>query len=377
MKQNVTKRGTFMLLKNRLIRKRKELNITQTELAKRAGLTAPSISQYESGLRNPSYEAILKLANALSVSADYLISGSEASNDNSIDPIQSVLLKITQSLSTSQKEDVVFSVLSSLGQEKHFDFYSTDPKQYANHIYKSEFNEIFPISVSKLTEKFNVRVIKGDLNEEADAILFKKSKVIIVDSRLELETRINFAITTLVGHLVIPWHIKDTYHLRKFGTSTLLTDKTETIEATQFSTNLLTPPLELEKDFSIYKEKNVSLEELKKLAEEKYHVSLTNLCNRLVELHSDRFVVVTSDEDGIKKPFSSGITLKEKGTLLDERSKAFELLKYSTKEEEFKEGLVKANAWINNVSDEETVYESSVYSRKYNSVLTLITKSNR
>ncbi|AUD14952.1 hypothetical protein CW734_16385 [Planococcus sp. MB-3u-03] len=244
-------------------------------------------------------------------------------------------------------------------------------------IYKSEFNEIFPISVSKLTEKFNVRVIKGDLNEEADAILFKKSKVIIVDSRLELETRINFAITTLVGHLVIPWHIKDTYHLRKFGTSTLLTDKTETIEATQFSTNLLTPPLELEKYFSIYKEKNVSLEELKKLAEEKYHVSLTNLCNRLVELHSDRFVVVTSDEDGIKKPFSSGITLKEKGTLLDERSKAFELLKYSTKEEEFKEGLVKANAWINNVSDEETVYESSVYSRKYNSVLTLITKSNR
>lgn len=366
-----------MLLKNRLIRKRKELNITQTELAKRAGLTAPSISQYESGVRNPSYEAILKLANALSVSADYLISGSTINNENSVDPVQSVLLKITQSLSTSQKEDIVLSVLSSLGQEKHFDFYSTDPKQYANNIYKSEFNEIFPISVLKLTEKFNVRVIKGDLSEEADAILLKKSKVIIVDSRLELETRINFAITTLIGHLVLPWHIKDTYYLRKSGTSTLHTDETETIEATQFSTNLLTPPLELEKDFSIYKEKNITLEELKILAEEKYRVSLTNLCNRLVELHSDRFGVVTSDEDGIKKPFSSGIALKERGTLLDERSKAFELLKYSTKEEEFKDGLVKASAWINNVSDEETVYESSVYNRKYNSVLTLITRTNR
>ncbi|WP_442956976.1 helix-turn-helix domain-containing protein [Planococcus sp. MB-3u-03] len=93
------------------MRKRKELNITQTELAKRAGLTAPSISQYESGLRNPPYEAILKLANALSVSADYLISGSEASNDNSIDPIQSVLLKITQSLSTSQKKMSFFCSL--------------------------------------------------------------------------------------------------------------------------------------------------------------------------------------------------------------------------------------------------------------------------
>lgn len=377
MKQNVIKRGTFMLLKNRLIRKRKELNITQTELAKRAGLTAPSISQYESGLRNPSYEAILKLANALSVSADYLISGSMVNNDNSIDPIQSVLLKITQSLSTSQKEDVVLSVLSSLGQEKHFDFYSTDPKQYANNIYKTEFNEIFPICVSKLTKKYNVRVIKGNLKEEADAILFKKSKVIIVDSGLELETRVNFAVTTLIGHLVLPWHIQETYYIRKSGTSTLHTDETETIEATQFSTNLLTPPLELEKDFSFYNEKNVSLEELKKLAKEKYHVSLTNLCNRLVELYSDRFVVVISEEDRIKNHFSSGIALKDKGTLLDERSKAFELLKYSNEKEEFKEGLVKASAWINNVSDEETVYESSVYNSKYDSVLTLITKTNR
>ena len=377
MKQYVTKRGTFMLLKNRLLRKRKELNITQTELAKRAGMTAPSISQYESGLRNPSYEAILKLANALGVSSDYLISGSTASNDNSIDPIQKVILKITQNLSTSQKEEVVVSLLSSLGQQKNFDFYSTDPKQYANHIYKAEFNETFPINVSTLTEKFNVRVIKGDINEEADAILLKKSKVIIVDSNLELATRINFAITTLVGHLILPWHIKDIYYLRKPGTSTLLTDETEMIEATQFSTNLLTPPLELEKDLSIYREKNGNLEELKRLATEKYHVSLTNLCNRLVELHNDRFAIVTSNNAGITKSFSSSISVKEKGTLLDERSKAFELLKHSSKEEEFKGGLVEATAWINNAADKESVYESSVYNPKYNSVLTLITRTNR
>jgi len=366
-----------MLLKNRLIRKRKELNITQTELAKRAGLTPPSISQYESGLRNPSYDAILKLANALGVSADYLISGSEINNDNSIDPIQGVLLKITQSLSTSQKDEVVTSVLSSLGQQKNFDFYSTDPKQYAYHIYKTVFNETFPIDVSMLLEKFNVQLIKGNIKEDADAILLKKSKVIIIDSSLDLETRINFAITTLIGHLVIPWHIEDIYYLRKSGTSTLLTDKTETMEATKFSTNLLTPPLELEKDLSIYKERNGSLEELKRIAEQKYDVSLSNLCNRLVELYNDRFALIKSDMNGITQQFSSNVSVKETGSLLDERSKAFELLNYSNKDEEFREGLVEANAWLEDASTDEFVYESSVFNRKYSSAFTLITRTNR
>jgi transcriptional regulator with XRE-family HTH domain len=53
-----------MSVKDRIIQLRKDLGLNQTELAKRAGLKPPAISQYESGVRNPSYDALLKLASA-------------------------------------------------------------------------------------------------------------------------------------------------------------------------------------------------------------------------------------------------------------------------------------------------------------------------
>ena len=66
-----------MSVSERISKKREELNLSQTDLAKRAGLKPPAISQYESGLRSPSYEALIKLSNALGVTTDYLISGKE------------------------------------------------------------------------------------------------------------------------------------------------------------------------------------------------------------------------------------------------------------------------------------------------------------
>ena len=46
---------------------------TQTELAKRAGITPSALSQIESGERFPSTMVLAKLARALSVSMDYLL----------------------------------------------------------------------------------------------------------------------------------------------------------------------------------------------------------------------------------------------------------------------------------------------------------------
>lgn len=44
---------------------REFLGITQADLAKRAGLTAPAICQIESGEREPSLKTIVKILNAL------------------------------------------------------------------------------------------------------------------------------------------------------------------------------------------------------------------------------------------------------------------------------------------------------------------------
>ncbi len=60
-------------LKNKIRNRRLELKLTQAKLAEKAGLTPAAISQFESGLRKPSFDALHKLAIALEVNIDYLL----------------------------------------------------------------------------------------------------------------------------------------------------------------------------------------------------------------------------------------------------------------------------------------------------------------
>ena len=44
---------------------RKELGLTQSELGKRAGISQPNITRFESGNYNPSLEFLVKIAGAM------------------------------------------------------------------------------------------------------------------------------------------------------------------------------------------------------------------------------------------------------------------------------------------------------------------------
>ena len=44
---------------------RKELGLTQSELGKRAGISQPNITRFESGNYNPSLEVLVKIAGAM------------------------------------------------------------------------------------------------------------------------------------------------------------------------------------------------------------------------------------------------------------------------------------------------------------------------
>ena len=59
---------------------RKQLSITQTELAKQSSLTPAAISQFESGTRYPSYTALSNLADALRVTTGYLLETNRENN---------------------------------------------------------------------------------------------------------------------------------------------------------------------------------------------------------------------------------------------------------------------------------------------------------
>ena len=66
-----------MLFKERLKEKRHEANLTQAELAKKAGVSTRTIQNYELGSRKPcKMEAVQKIADALSTTTEYLLGSS-------------------------------------------------------------------------------------------------------------------------------------------------------------------------------------------------------------------------------------------------------------------------------------------------------------
>jgi transcriptional regulator with XRE-family HTH domain len=68
----------------RLVTRRKQLRLTQEELAERADLTTQTISTAETGRKALRPENIIKVCTALDISPDYLLLGSISQDDVSI-----------------------------------------------------------------------------------------------------------------------------------------------------------------------------------------------------------------------------------------------------------------------------------------------------
>jgi transcriptional regulator with XRE-family HTH domain len=66
-----------MSLGQRIRQKREALKLTQEELAKNLGLTSQYISVIEQDKRSPSLPALVKLAEELGVTIDYLVLGQQ------------------------------------------------------------------------------------------------------------------------------------------------------------------------------------------------------------------------------------------------------------------------------------------------------------
>ncbi|PFH91392.1 helix-turn-helix transcriptional regulator [Bacillus sp. AFS088145] len=365
-----------MSIMERIIKKRKELNLNQTELAKRAGLRAPAISQYESGLRNPSYDALVKLSHALHVTVDYLVSGN-GPEEQINEPMSKVLQKVFISLNHEKRHQILDYVFLTLGYQNTLGIFAAEPKQYAQHVFNVILDKQFPVDIYDLAKKLNLSIIWGNLEGKAEGLLLKNSNTIILElNQKDIQdnlTRIKLTIANLIGHYLIPWHTQPTYYYRKDGKSTLSTEEVEEMEAMAFATSLIAPPEILEKDLSKFSSGNISLKKLDELAKNKYKVSLNVLCNRLVEYDKNRFAVVSSSKFKVNKVLSGNIMI-EVNQEVNQNSKAFELLTLNSNEQVLSEGLVPSNTWLKNSDTNNLLYESSIYTPKYESVFTLITK---
>lgn len=65
-------------LKERIKKARKDKNITQAKLGSMLGVTQALIGQYESGIRKPKIEQLIKIANALEVDINYFLEDTDS-----------------------------------------------------------------------------------------------------------------------------------------------------------------------------------------------------------------------------------------------------------------------------------------------------------
>lgn len=359
-----------MFVADRIKKKREELGLTQTELARRSGLTAPGISQYESGIRNPSFDALNKLSSVLGVSTDYLISGS-ISEENASSEIHALILNRLINEMSIEKRKQMLEFASFITSSKYNNTSMpllSSSIEYGDYIYKEYGNEKLPVDIYMVANKLGAIIIESDLNGQAEGIFIRSVErpYLLVEKNIKLSQRKRFVIACLLSHLVIPWHVDNIYTIRKNGTSTLHTEVIQEMEAQKFASYFLMPTDEV---ISSMKFESASLKQIKSIAYNKFDVSLFAYLNQLVEINKDRFTVIQSSNREIVKVFQGNRLLKN---VLHDKCIANTFFDKPADYEEFRSGDIPANYWFVNAFPGEMVHEESVYNPDYKSVLTLL-----
>lgn len=89
----------------------KEQGMTQRELARRTGLTEPSVCKYLSGSRLPHSEAVVLLAKALGTTSDYLL-GIKRDDESVFRDLEKRIIESKENLSSEEKMRLIM-LLSS------------------------------------------------------------------------------------------------------------------------------------------------------------------------------------------------------------------------------------------------------------------------
>ena len=92
-----------MAFAERLKELRKQAHLTQVELAKRLGIGQSSYADWERGKKKPTPENLVKIAQVLSVSIDYLVGNSEEKSDE-LDNIELLFRMNSKGMTEEEKE---------------------------------------------------------------------------------------------------------------------------------------------------------------------------------------------------------------------------------------------------------------------------------
>ena len=96
-------RGLKMEFSERLKELRKKANFTQVEVAEKLGISQPAFASWERGAKKPTQENLVKIAQVLNVSVDYLVGNTENKSDE-LDNIELLFRMNSKGLTKKEKE---------------------------------------------------------------------------------------------------------------------------------------------------------------------------------------------------------------------------------------------------------------------------------
>lgn len=91
-----------MEFSERLKELRKQAHLTQVELASKLGIVQSSYADWERGKKKPTQDNLVKIAQVLNVSVDYLVGNSEENSDE-LDNIELLFRMNSKGLTDSEK----------------------------------------------------------------------------------------------------------------------------------------------------------------------------------------------------------------------------------------------------------------------------------
>lgn len=158
-----------------IAKRRKELKMTQEELANKLYVTNKTVSRWETGNYMPDLSIIVSLSNILDISTYELLTGEVSSNNSNIETETRVLFSLSE-------EDKIINYLKGFDDllykgkfyektsqynhpDKNIDFYSKEiDARFRVRISESESNKKCMISYKRRNENF----LKEDINNEEE-----------------------------------------------------------------------------------------------------------------------------------------------------------------------------------------------------------------
>ena len=92
-----------MEFSERLKSLRKQAGLTQVDVAEELGISQPAYASWERGVKKPTQENLVKIAQTLKVSVDYLVGNSEEKSDE-LDNIELLFRMNSKGLTEEEKE---------------------------------------------------------------------------------------------------------------------------------------------------------------------------------------------------------------------------------------------------------------------------------